>query len=75
MFKINFLIGNILLPIITNPEFNGIITTDIISKITSDNLKIISHIFKKMLSGELFTKYEDPYMTLFNQFIIETIPN
>ena len=74
MFKTNFLIGNILLPIISNPEFNGIITTDIISKITSDNLKIISDIFKKMLSGELFTKYDDPYMTLFNPFIIETMP-
>ena len=74
IFKINFLIGNILLPIISNPEFNGIITTDIISQITNDNLKIISDIFKKMLSGELFTKYEDPYMTLFNPFIIETMP-
>ena len=27
-----------------------------------------------MLSGELFIKYDDPYMTLFNPFIIETMP-
>ena len=75
MFKINFLIGNIFLPIISNPEFNGIITTNIISQITSDNLKLISDIFNKMLSGELFTKNDEPYLTLFNQFIIETMPN
>ena len=74
IFKINFLIGNILVPIISNPEFNGLVTTDIISQITSDNLKLIADIFEKMLSGELFVKNENPYMTLFNQFIIETMP-
>ena len=74
MFKINFLIGNILVPIISNPEFNGIITTNIISQITSDNLKLIADIFEKMLSGALFVKNENPYMTLFNKFIIETMP-
>ena len=74
MLKINFIIGNILVPIISNPEFNGIVTTDIISQMTSDNLKLISDIFEKMLTGELFVKCKSPYMTLFNLFIIETMP-
>ena len=41
MFKINFLIGNILLPIIKDPNYNGIISNDIMSEITKENLKII----------------------------------
>ena len=74
MFKINFFVRNIILPIITNPEYNGLITTDIISKMTKDNLKEISDILNMALSGKLFNKNSDPYMTLFNQFIIDLIP-
>ena len=74
MFKLNFFIGNIIIPIIKNPEFNGIITSDIISQLTKDNLKIIGDIFNKIISLELFDKYNDPYMTLFNPFIIEVMP-
>ena len=74
IFKLNFFIGSIILPIINNPEYNGIITSEIISQLTKDNLKIISDIFKKIISLDLFNKDEDPYMTLFNQFIIEIMP-
>ena len=74
IFKLNFFIGSIILPIINNPEYNGIITSEIISQLTKDNLKIISDIFNKIISLDLFNKDEDPYMTLFNQFIIEIMP-
>ena len=74
MFKINFLIGNIIIPIIKNPYFNGITTINVISDITKDNLKMISNIFEKMIGGNLFNKNKDPYMTIFNKFIIETMP-
>ena len=74
MFKIDFLIGNIVLPIIKKPEFNGIETNNVISEITSDNLKIVSNIFDKMITGNLFNKISDPYMTIFNKFIIDTMP-
>ena len=74
LFKMNFLIGNILLPIIKDPNYNGIISNDIISDITKENLKIISSIFEKMLTGQLFTKKENSSMTLYNLFIIETLP-
>ncbi len=74
MFEINFLIGNIILPILKEPEYNGIVTTNVISQITNDNLKIISDIFEKMITGRLFNKMKEPYMTLFNKFIIDTMP-
>ena len=74
MFEINFLIGNIILPIILNPEFNGVVTTDVISEMTNDNLKILASILEKMIKGSLFNKKKDPYMTIYNKFIIETMP-
>ena len=70
----NFLIGNIILPLISNPDFNGIITTCVISKITKDNLEIIAKIFKKILSGKLFTNKNDSEYTIFNKYIIDTLP-
>ena len=75
MFKINFLLGSIILPILKNPEFNGVISTNIISELTSENLKIVSSIFDKMINATLFIKKYDSYMTIFNRFIIETMPN
>ena len=74
MFKISFLIGNIILPILKKPEFNGIETNSIISEITNDNLLIISNILEKMITGNLFHKNENPYMTIFNKFIIDSMP-
>ena len=74
MFKINFLIGNIILPILKNPNYNGIITSNIISLKTKQNLKIVYDIFDKMITGKLFNKNEDSSMVLFNKFIIETLP-
>jgi hypothetical protein len=73
MFLSNYFIGNIFLPLITNPDFNGIVTTDVISKITKENLAIITRIMNKMLSGKLFTKKELEF-TIFNKFIIDTLP-
>ena len=74
LFKTNFLIGNFFLPIIINPEYNGIITSSVISKITFENLKVISDVLSKIISGKLFNKNDEPYMTIFNKFIIEIMP-
>ena len=73
-FELNFLIGNIIIPILKNPDFNGLISTDVISEYTRNNLKLISLILEKMIKGSLFKKSEDSYMTIFNRFIIDTIP-
>ena len=71
IFKSNFFIGNILLSSIINPDYNGIFTSDVMVRTTSENLKIIYKIFDKLLSGELFI---DGFDTLFNKYIIETFP-
>ena len=74
IFEVNFLIGSIILPILKNPEFNGIVFTNVISEMTRENLKFISDIIETMIKGKLFNKKENPYMTIFNTFIIETLP-
>ena len=74
MFKISFLFGNIILPILENPYFNGIVTSQIISEITHKNIKIVYDIFDKMITGKLFNRNETPSMVLYNKFIIETLP-
>ena len=74
MFLSNYLIGNIILPLISNPDYNGIITTDVISKITRENLEIISKIITKMLSGKLFSNKKESEYTIFNKYIIDTLP-
>ena len=74
MIKANFLFGNIILPVLKNPNYNGIITNEIISDITKDNLDIIVSIFNMMLSGKLFSMAIAPCITIFNQYIIEIIP-
>ena len=74
MIKANFLFGNIILPVLQNPNYNGIITNEIISDITKDNLDIIVTILSMMLSGKLFSMAINPCMTIFNQYIIEILP-
>ena len=74
MIKANFLFGNIILPVLKNPNYNGIITNEIVSSITKDNLEIIVSILNMMLSGHLFSIATSPCMTIFNQYIIEILP-
>ena len=75
MFKANFFFGNIIIPILENPFYNGVITTDIISEEALQNCELISSIFKLILSGNLFYLGNKPCMTIFNKFIIEILPD
>ena len=70
----NYLIGNIILPLILNPDFNGIITTCVISKITKENLEVITKVLNKLLSGNLFSNKNESEYTIFNKYIIKTLP-
>ena len=70
----NYLLGSIILPLILNPDFNGIITTCVISKITNDNLEVITKILNKLLSGQLFSNKTEFEYTIFNKYIINTLP-
>ena len=70
----NFILGKIIIPLLLNPDFNGLITTAVVSKITRENLKIIYKILFTMLSGKLFSNKKDFEFTIFNKYILDTLP-
>ena len=73
LFKIRFFFGGFILPILASPLYNGIISDNIISKYTKENLNIIFKIIEKIISGNLFNitngTADDPIYTIFNKFI------
>ena len=77
IIKMRFIFGGFIVPILENPLYNGIISDNIISKSTKENLNIIVKIIEKIISGSLFniTKVttDDPSFTIFNKFISEKI--
>ena len=74
IFLSNFLIGNIIIPLISNPYFNGILTKGVLSQMAKENLEIISKILTQIISGKLFSNQKEPEYTIFNKYIIDTLP-
>ena len=73
ILKIKFFFGGFIIPILQNPYYNGCISDGVLSDITLENLKIISIIVQKFISGNLFKMFNgdsDPYYTIFNKFIL-----
>ena len=54
LLKIKFFFGGFIIPILQNPYYNGCISDGVLSDITLENLKIISIIVQKFISGNLF---------------------
>ena len=71
-FISKFLINKLLIPIISNPSFNAIISDFVISGNTIKNLKALDFILKKLFSGKLFlNNLEEGDYTPFNWFFID----
>ena len=77
ILKSKFFFGVILYTSLTNPDYNGIVTTDVIPIITVKNLNVIAIIFSKLLNGQLFSNENNNEIcyTIFNRFIIDTMPS
>ena len=73
-FISKFLFGKLLIPIISFPSFNALISDYIISGNTLKNIKIINYILNKLFSGQLFKNdsVESDY-TPFNWLFINNI--
>ena len=63
-----------IIPMINKPDGSGIFTDGIISKTTKNNLNIIAKILKVLVSGNLFLVDNAGY-TIYNKFIIDSLPN
>ena len=73
-FISKFLLGKLLIPIISFPNFNSLICDFIISRNTLKNIKIINIILAKLFSGHLFkNNSEEGNYTPFNWFFLDKI--
>ena len=70
-FISKFILGRLLIPIISSPSFNALISEFVISDNTINNIKEVNIILKKFFSGNLFkSKGKDVDYTLFNSFFL-----
>ena len=79
MIKLRFIFNGFIIPTLSNPLYNGIISDNVISKGTKENTYIISKILEKIMSGNLFnimkiTMEEQPYFIIFNKYIVDKMP-
>ena len=74
IIKARILFGCMIIPMIDKPDGSGIFTDGIISKTTKNNLNIIAKILKVLVSGNLFLVDNAGY-TIYNKFIIDSLPN
>ena len=71
-FISKFIIGKLLIPIISFPSYNAYISDFIISQNTINNINILNIIIKNLFLGKLFSNNkEEAEYTPFNRFIIE----
>lgn len=69
-----FIFGKIFLPMLSNPDYNAIITSMVLSLNTRKNLLNISKIIKKMSRFELFESSYEANFTMFNHYLLEMLP-
>ena len=81
-FISEFLFTNLIIPIIFNPDFNGIMMYNFENDKVSSNLRcskiaIIAKVIKKLLRGELYDGKNGKEMsfTIFNPYFIEIMPH
>ena len=74
-FISEFFIGKIIIPILTNPDYNGIITSSIISEKTRKKMMNLTKILKKIFRYNFFESQMEFNYTIFNNYIIEILPH
>ena len=74
MFLSKYLIGNVILSLVTNPNYIFKVATDVISKTTKDNLEIFTKIFKKNAFSKLSHNKSEPEYSILNNYIVLPFP-
>ena len=73
-FISKFIIEKLLIPIMSYPSYNALISDFIISKNTIQNINLINVILKKLFTVELFkNNYVEGHYTPFNWFILDKL--
>ena len=79
-FISEFLFSNLIIPILINPGFNGIMMYNYEKKsfqLRGSKIILIAKVIKKLLRGELYdeTKKNEENFTIFNSYFIEIMPH
>ena len=80
LFVSKLFFNDLIIPILLNPEFNGIMSYDFddeAKNLRNSKIKVLIEIIKKLLNDELFDsskKGEENY-TIFNPYFIEVMPH
>ena len=80
LFVSNFFFSDLIIPILLNPEFNGIMPYNFENEdadLRNSKLNILIEILKKLLKDELFdsSKKDEKNYTIFNPYFIEVMPH
>ena len=79
-FISEFLFSNLIIPILINPGFNGIMMYNFEKRnfqLRGSKIILIAKVLKKLLRGELYdeTKKNEENFTIFNSYFIEIMPH
>ena len=74
-FISRFFFCNLFWPILQDSSFGALIDNYIIPKNTMDNLQIIINVFIKFIMGRLYDEKEIDFLSPFNRFFIEKMPD
>ena len=73
-FISEFFFEKILKPIFTIPDYNGLISSVIVSNVTKKNIILLQKILKQLINGNFYKSTSQPDFTYFNRFFIHMMP-
>ena len=73
-FISEFFFEKILKPIFTIPDYNGLISSVIVSNVTKKNIILLQKILKQLINGKFYKANTQPDFTFFNRFFIHMMP-
>ena len=73
-FIAEFFFEKLMRPIFTIPDYNGLLTSKIVSTGTKKNIIIIQNILKQVVGGNFYKAKDEPNFTIFNWFFMDIMP-
>lgn len=73
-FISEFFFEKMLKPIFTIPDYNGLISSVVVSNITKKNIILLQKILKQLVNGGFYKATIQPDFTVFNRFFIGIMP-
>ena len=73
-FIAEFFFKKIMKPILTETDYNGLLTSKLLNHETKNNIKIVEQIISQLVSGMFFKSTDNSKYVTFNRFFLEIMP-